>query len=791
MYAFVLSPPLTYSFYARLTSSSQLSTLTFLLCDYVKKHLTTDYISFTENAVTAVLRVSGKPRTERIWDEEDPANFAPLSYIPILSLRATRETSELGSGGLKSAKIPKSQHKVIKKLEIMQVQEVKQQHIKTKDVLHVRPSIDPATLPAMLSLFKSLPTLDPLLFPDRLSSHVESFPRSDSPPYIMPKEAFVSIFCRANRLHDQEVDSDILKPAPVHASMPSTLQDLPGMLPPVQPIETGEHEDFVPPSSSSLGTPSPGSGTSDVDELEQFLVSPPGSKAKPPLIQELVDSNIAQLASLPSPEKDAIAGPRSERLGESLSKKSKSIGDGQRLTNAGINPKIPIHTSSLPAFTPHNSICLSVLGQPSSLLEKLHPTNDDGKELGLEVREVHGVAGHGPMDIIMDEQLNQKGTILMDVPLRLPEGFSRRPAVGASLKKVARLKSFNIELSWRPFRFSIKVPTNEQVARAGMVEEPMRVHVDASKVNDILASVQAEKHHHQPRWQEENDDNTLAKMSQSSEFEHILTRGDRLRLAGVPETISDEEAAVCVVDENDHASPTTVAVPSHGTKPDIVENAVFLLEDIESVGWGNIAGDSRISLVDPADCMEEQPFVNSYFSDDDKENLMPLHEHATQSFHAAVPVAIMEIAPIPILDEEEIPGVYAAPESIQDRNTLIFPSPRLLPSTVHRYLASVGFVQKRSIKTNTSVHLALADTFEQAAMFTKCFCDCAEANDATGGVIWGSREWLDNEEQEGERDLGRCRGMNMFSAFTMLFQMPLQSFLDLDAAERALTADRA
>ncbi|KZP24085.1 hypothetical protein FIBSPDRAFT_889053 [Athelia psychrophila] len=42
----------------------------------------------------------------------------------------------------------------------------------------------------------------------------------------------------------------------------------------------------------------------------------------------------------------------------------------------------------------------------------------------------------------------------------------------------------------------------------------------------------------------------------------------------------------------------------------------------------------------------------------------------------------------------------------------------------------------------------LADTFEQAAMFTKCFCDCAEANDATGGVIWGSREWLDNEEQE-------------------------------------------
>ncbi|KZP29376.1 hypothetical protein FIBSPDRAFT_216515 [Athelia psychrophila] len=129
--------------------------------------------------------------------------------------------------------------------------------------------------------------------------------------------------------------------------MPNTLQDLPGMLPPVQPIETGEHvlykecmvvvsdwQDFVPPSSSSLGTPFLGSRTSDVDELEHYLISPPGSKAKPTLMQELVDSNIAQLASLPSPEKvhlliipiDAIAGPRSERLGESLSNKSKSIG---------------------------------------------------------------------------------------------------------------------------------------------------------------------------------------------------------------------------------------------------------------------------------------------------------------------------------------------------------------------------------------------------------------------------------------------------------------------------------
>ncbi|KZP24111.1 hypothetical protein FIBSPDRAFT_1042401 [Athelia psychrophila] len=1121
-----------------------------LLYDYAKKHLTTDYISFTEDAVTALLsealapipitdphsftlpeepfdaltrilkltelkpfdekftvlhadalgflrqalRVSGKPRAERIWDEEDPAEQRSILHrpmSPILSLRAIHETPKLGSGSLKSAKIPKSQHDVVKKLQIVQVKEVEQKHIRMEDALHLRPAIDPATLPAMLSLFKSVPTLNPLLFPHKQPSHVESFLRPDSPPHIMPKEEFVPIFCRANRLHGQEVDSNIFKPVPVHPSMPSTLQDLPGMLPSVQPTETGEHdmykehmavvsgwrklspsyhpssdadsdfllvEAFVPPSPSSLGTPSLGSGTSDVDELDQYLVSPPSSKAKPPLIQELMNAKI-----------DTIAVPRSERLGESLSKKSKSIGDGQRLgsflapllarsqvekredKSQDTHPRIV----TTPRSSPRSSIGLSVLGQPSSLLEstqnrdhmpasatrhdvELHAAKGDEKDLDLEVREVYaGVVGHGPMDIIMNERLDQKGSMLMDVP-HLPAPSVHAPAgaflpqtwkevaVGASLKKITGLKPLNMELSWRPFQFGAKVPTNEEVAMVeGLdwdgrdLEEPMQVHVDAAKVNDLLASVQAEKHQRQPRWQEDDDDNTLANLSRSSEFEPILTRGDRRRLAGVPETISDDEdAAVCPLDENNHAGPTTVAISSHSTKPVIGENAVFVLEGIENAEWGNIADDSGISLVDPADYVEEEPFVNSYSSDDDKENIMPLHEHATRegpypeeeeytqfednrgfeplsfgsrsnprSFfphqlealpsgpaekspsypdgpewqdahthpedthlnfpastlarfeiprsqspsqllstpeptfpeptfavrslaqflklknhvapaendNAAVPVAIVEIVPFPIHDTEEIPEVYAAPVSIQDRNTLILPSPWLLPSTVHRYLASVEFVQKRSIvralatrecsvvlteretldgvdiivdphtaiifaslgslplenealasrladlswrysrllvileafsssaaykrnrppslvnpytaptiraiqklrrslaimdgcdtkRTNTSVHLAFADTVEQAAMFTRCFGDCAEANDTTGGLIWGCRDWLDNGEQEGERDLGRCRGMNIFSAFTMLCQMSLQSFLDLDAEERA------
>lgn len=191
--------------------------------------------------------------------------------------------------------------------------------------------MDPAILPAMLSLFKSIPVLNPQLFPEKRPSDVESFLCSEPSSHIMPKEEFVPIFCRANRFHGPHVDSDIKKPIPIHASMPNGLQDLPAMLPTVKLIEHEENdlykehmavvsgwrkllsfhrtscqidfilllvEAFVPPSPSSLGTPSLRSGTSDVDELEQFLLSPPGSKTQMPFIQELMDSKIGQLASL-------------------------------------------------------------------------------------------------------------------------------------------------------------------------------------------------------------------------------------------------------------------------------------------------------------------------------------------------------------------------------------------------------------------------------------------------------------------------------------------------------------
>ena len=106
----------------------------------------------------------------------------------------------------------------------------------------VRPSIDKALHPDMLSLFKSIPSLSPALFPTKRPSHIDSFLRSESPPHTLPKEIFVPIFCRANRMHGQYADSDISMPVPIHASMPSTLRDLPAMLPPVKSVDDGEDD---------------------------------------------------------------------------------------------------------------------------------------------------------------------------------------------------------------------------------------------------------------------------------------------------------------------------------------------------------------------------------------------------------------------------------------------------------------------------------------------------------------------------------------------------------------------
>ncbi|KAJ7460988.1 hypothetical protein B0H11DRAFT_160147 [Mycena galericulata] len=77
------------------------------------------------------------------------------------------------------------------------------------------------------------------------------------------------------------------------------------------------------------------------------------------------------------------------------------------------------------------------------------------------------------------------------------------------------------------------------------------------------------------------------------------------------------------------------------------------------------------------------------------------------------------------------------------------------------------------------VQYAFADTVDEAAMFTRYFGDLAEANNESGGILWGDRTWLDDDVPEGEQDLAAADGMNRFAAFVILCQIDLAEFLEL------------
>ncbi|KAL1738658.1 hypothetical protein HDZ31DRAFT_6291, partial [Schizophyllum fasciatum] len=91
-----------------------------------------------------------------------------------------------------------------------------------------------------------------------------------------------------------------------------------------------------------------------------------------------------------------------------------------------------------------------------------------------------------------------------------------------------------------------------------------------------------------------------------------------------------------------------------------------------------------------------------------------------------------------------------------------------------------------SSREATAVRFAFADTVSEAALFVRMLGNEAEGNDQAGGVLWGGREWLDDEPYEGEMDLASVKGMNVFAAVVMLCQegIELQEVLDMSGEQR-------
>ncbi|KAI9570183.1 hypothetical protein HD554DRAFT_388738 [Boletus coccyginus] len=85
-----------------------------------------------------------------------------------------------------------------------------------------------------------------------------------------------------------------------------------------------------------------------------------------------------------------------------------------------------------------------------------------------------------------------------------------------------------------------------------------------------------------------------------------------------------------------------------------------------------------------------------------------------------------------------------------------------------------------------TVTWAFANDTAEAAKLVRCFGEeaCAISKERGHGILWDDREWLEEEEREGESDLAGVHGMNAFAAFVMLYDRSLETILDLSPEAR-------
>lgn len=87
-----------------------------------------------------------------------------------------------------------------------------------------------------------------------------------------------------------------------------------------------------------------------------------------------------------------------------------------------------------------------------------------------------------------------------------------------------------------------------------------------------------------------------------------------------------------------------------------------------------------------------------------------------------------------------------------------------------------------------SVTWAFANGIEEAARVVRCFGEeaCVRALQGAAGesVLWGEREWLEEEETGGEADLMNVEGMNAFAAYVILYERTLEDVLDMSPESR-------
>ncbi|KAF9478879.1 hypothetical protein BDN70DRAFT_807870 [Pholiota conissans] len=384
-----------------------------------------DEIPQTTKEALAYLKIvmkapSGNPLTDRIVLKDD----SPIEpFLPALTRRARKSTLKLGKGPKKPysarehADLLKS-----KKIDAVPVEPIQEEILSPEDILWVKYQIQPDELQAVKSL---LQTTTDMLRPQKTyknkyldPDYLRIIPLQEP---IVQDDPFMPIFPRARRARsgiDNQGD---------HLPELKGYEDIPKVV--LNKIEVEDPDGDIsrqnlvvvsgwetirssPPSSPSSHT------SDDIDQLDElFLASSPDTE--PPLVDEILKSKL-----------EPILMPRTRKIG-GKSGISPHILAGKTLSTflqpllkaseAQVKPpRTPEKTRVVAHCPPLSPTSSSLLGQPPSDVNTTLAANVEAKvdrqdqDLDSELKNLY--VGHGLEDMIMKEALDDKQQLMMDVP---------------------------------------------------------------------------------------------------------------------------------------------------------------------------------------------------------------------------------------------------------------------------------------------------------------------------------------------------------------------------------------
>ncbi|KIJ22163.1 hypothetical protein PAXINDRAFT_152388 [Paxillus involutus ATCC 200175] len=521
--------------------------------------------------------------SERCWHQEDDT-YERLSGLcrpmsPILTNRARRETPKLG-GTKARASVPRTKSVLTAFLDLKPVFVDTGEEVPapaTDDVLDLRCKLDSSTRAEVRPFLQSI-----IAPPSRGRSrdrfddtpNVDAFLQCDSPSRCPPGLDSPPLFPRIARPghagatnHTKSGIGERINVEHVSAIAPMVKYAPPEFIESEVGDINGHHMEVVNGWTTLTFSSPPlpslhGSDLSEVDEL--WDVSCHGTP-ETSLISDKMGSFITSFISAPIP---MIQTPKP-------------------ITSQLEILKPCTHSPCL-LSSPNQSASNSLLGQPPSTCEVQAKTpvciEDHGTgELPLDtaLASIYASTPHDPLSCILEEKLDDKEVILMDVPnLPPPTAHSKEPTlfpqglrcfvtpkeptlremVGgagptAFLRPVKGIKPLALDLSWRPFNFGKTIPTNEDAAGVGkpfQIEDDIPGYRDEKQANDARELLDLAT---PPTLSEDVPSSILmmsmnqrtspspARFEENTRFEYVLTRRERFKVSGAVRTFEEEAQA--------------------------------------------------------------------------------------------------------------------------------------------------------------------------------------------------------------------------------------------------------